>query len=116
MHLLGELYKFRNLYNWKIQKNRIVYVHPGEDFIYLHVLRVLSAREENEMANIVKNIERQTFSLVIDNVLKSMRKDREAALLKIVDLAQKFMGNNFSPEAYEGARKMIKNPDAKWMR
>ena len=68
------------------------------------------------MANIAKNIERQAFSLVIDNVLKSMRKDREAALLKIVDLAQKFMGNNFSPEAYEGARKMIKNPDAKWMR
>ena len=82
----------------------------------MHVLRVLSAREENEMANIAKNIERQAFSLVIDNVLKSMRKDREAALLKIVDLAQKFMGNNFSPEAYEGARKMIKNPDAKWMR
>lgn len=63
-----------------------------------------------------KELERQAFSLVIDNVLKSMRKDREAALLKIVDLAQKFMGNNFSPEAYEGARKMIKNPDAKWMR
>ena len=63
----------------------------------MHVLRVLSAREENEMANIAKNIERQAFSLVIDNVLKSMRKDREAALLKIVDLAQKFMGNNFSP-------------------
>lgn len=68
------------------------------------------------MANIAKNIERQAFSLVIDNVLKSMRKDREAALLKIVDLAQKFMGNNFSPEAYEGAQEDDQEPRTRRMR
>ena len=54
----------------------------------MHVLRVLSAREENEMANIAKNIERQAFSMVIDKVMMRMMKDPEAALLIIVDPAQ----------------------------
>lgn len=48
--------------------------------------------------------------------IKNLNKDREKALLQIVDLTEKFMGNNFSKEAYDGARAMIKNPDHKWMR
>lgn len=82
----------------------------------MQVLRVLSAREENEMANIAKNLQRQAFGVVIDKLLKGMKEDQETSLLKIVDLAEKFMGDNFRPESYEGARKMIQNPDAKWMR
>ena len=45
-----------------------------------------------------------------------LNKDREKGLLNIVNLAQKFMGSNFRSEAYEGAKKMIQNPDSKWMR
>lgn len=82
----------------------------------MQVLRVLSAREENEMANIAKNLQRQAFGVVIDKLLKGMKEDQETSLLKIVDLAEKFMGDNFRPESYEGARKMIQNPDAKWMK
>ena len=68
------------------------------------------------MANIAQNLQRQAFGVVIDKTLKSIKEDRESSLLKIVDLAQKFMGDNFRPEAYEATRKMIQNPDAKWMK
>ena len=65
------------------------------------------------MANLVESVERKAFSVAVDATLKSLNKDREKALLQIVDLAQKFMGDNFSKESYDGARAMIKNPDHK---
>ena len=68
------------------------------------------------MASLKDAAERQAFSLAIDAALKSLNKDREKALLNIVNLVQKFMGNNFRKESYEGAKKMIMNPDHKWMR
>ena len=68
------------------------------------------------MASLKDVAERQAFSLAIDAALKSLNKDREKALLNIVNLVQKFMGNNFRKESYEGAKKMIMNPDHKWMR
>lgn len=68
------------------------------------------------MAKIVDSVERQAFSVAIDKILKDARKDREGALLKLVDLTEKAMGDNFREDAYEGTRKMIKNPDHKWMK
>ena len=68
------------------------------------------------MASLKDVAERQAFSLAIDAALKSLNKDREKALLNIVNLVEKFMGNNFRKESYEGAKKMIMNPDHKWMR
>ena len=68
------------------------------------------------MANIALAVERKAFGVAIDAALKSLNKDRQKGLLQIVDLAEKFMGNNFSAEAYEGARKMIQDPENKWMR
>ena len=68
------------------------------------------------MASLKDVAERQAFSLAIDAALKSLNKDREKALLNIVNLVQKFMGDNFRQESYEGAKKMIMNPDHKWMR
>ncbi len=58
----------------------------------------------------------KAFSVAIDAALKSLNKDREKGLLQIVDLTEKFMGDNFRKEAYDGVRKMIQNPDHKWMR
>ena len=68
------------------------------------------------MANIALAVERKAFGVAIDAALRSLNKDRQKGLLQIVDLAEKFMGNNFSAEAYEGARKMIRDPENKWMR
>ena len=68
------------------------------------------------MASLKDAAERQAFSLAIDATLKNLNKDREKALLNIVNLVQKFMGDNFTAESYEGAKKMIMNPEHKWMR
>ena len=69
------------------------------------------------MASLKDAAERQAFSLAIDATLKSLNKDREKGLLNIVNLAQKFMGSNFRSEKHTKAqRKMIQNPDSKWMR
>ena len=59
------------------------------------------------MASLKDVAERQAFSLAIDAALKSLNKDREKALLNIVNLVQKFMGDNFRQESYEGAKKKI---------
>ncbi|MEQ2558464.1 radical SAM protein [Lachnospiraceae bacterium CLA-AA-H185] len=68
------------------------------------------------MAKLAEQLERKAFSAAIDVALRRINKDREKGLLEIVDLTEKFMGDNFTKEAYEGARAMIKNPDHKWMR
>lgn len=68
------------------------------------------------MANIKDAAERQAFSIAIDATLKSLKKDREKALLNIVNLVQKFMSDNFTAESYEAAKNMIMNPEHKWMR
>lgn len=52
------------------------------------------------MADLKHKAERAAFSAAIDLALKSIRKDREKGLLQIVDLTQKFMGNNFSAKSY----------------
>lgn len=57
------------------------------------------------MASLKDAAERQAFSLAIDAALKSLNKDREKALLNIVNLVQKFMGDNFRPESYEARRR-----------
>lgn len=68
------------------------------------------------MADLKHKAERTAFSAAIDLALKSIRKDREKGLLQIVDLTQKFMGDNFSAKSYDAARAMIKDPDSKWMK
>ena len=68
------------------------------------------------MASLAQTVERKAFGVAVEATLKNLNKDREKALLQIVDLTEKFMGDNFSKDAYDSARAMIKNPDHKWMR
>ena len=68
------------------------------------------------MENLTQAVERKAFGMAIDAALKHMNKDRQKGLLDIVDLAQKFMGDSFQPESYDGARAIIQNPNNKWMR
>lgn len=68
------------------------------------------------MANLKHNIQRKAFSAAIDVALRRLDKDREKGLLEIVDLAERFMGDNFSKSTYDSVRKMIKDPDNKWMK
>jgi len=68
------------------------------------------------VASLSHTMQRKAFSAAIDVALKRLNKDREKGLLQIIDLAQKFMGDNFKPEAYEGAKAIVQNPDHKWMK
>ena len=69
------------------------------------------------MAGLKFQAERAAFSLAADKVLKYMNKtdDRTKALLKLVDLTENFAKDRFQPESYEAARKMIQDPDNKWV-
>jgi len=68
------------------------------------------------MANLTQTIERKAFSAAIDIALKKVNKDREGALLEILELSHKFMGDNFKETTYEAVKKMIQNPNQKYMR
>lgn len=68
------------------------------------------------MANLKQTVQRKAFSAAIDVALKRLNKDREKGLLQIIDLAERFMGDNFSKESYDAARAIVKNPDHKWMK
>ena len=57
-----------------------------------------------EMAKLTQAVERKAFSAAIDVALKHMNKDREKGLLQIVDLAQKFMGDNFQAKLHTTAQ------------
>lgn len=59
---------------------------------------------------------RVAFSALINSTIKYVNKDREKSLMKLVDLSERFMGDNYPEEAYEGARKLIQDPDGKWMK
>ena len=69
------------------------------------------------MAGLKFQAERAAFSLAADKVLKYMNKtdDRTEALLKLVDLTENFAKDRFQPGSYEAARKMIQDPDNKWV-
>lgn len=59
---------------------------------------------------------RVAFSALINSTIKYVNKDREKSLMKLVDLSERFMGDNYPEEAYEGARKLIQDHDGKWMK
>ena len=59
---------------------------------------------------------RVAFSALINSTIKYVNKDREKSLMKLVDLSERFMGDNYPKESYEGARSLIHDPDGKWMK
>lgn len=69
----------------------------------------------NSINRFSHSMQRVILSGIIDNILSKDHLNKESALLKIVDIAEQFWGNDFSKEQYELARTEIKNPDSKWM-
>ena len=76
-----------------------------------------SKEKVKKMAGLKFQAERAAFSVAVDKVLKYMNKtdDRTKALLKLVDLTENFAKDRFQPESYEAVRKMIQDPDNKWV-
>ncbi len=67
------------------------------------------------MGTLTHKAARAAFSTAIDQALKHIYKDREKGLLDIVDISEKFLGDTFGDQVYDNARKMIQDPDSKWM-
>ncbi len=59
---------------------------------------------------------RTAFGTAIDATMNYVNKDREKGLLKLADLTERITGDRFDKEGYEGARRIIQNPDGKWMK
>ena len=76
-----------------------------------------SGEKVKKMAGLKFQAQRAAFSVAADAVLKYVNKndDRTKALLKVVDLTESFAKDRFKPESYEAARKMIQDPENKWM-
>lgn len=68
------------------------------------------------LKNFKDNVTRTLVSKTIDGALYYVNKDREKNLLKLVDISEKLMGDQFEQEVFDGARNLIGNPDAKWMK
>ena len=62
------------------------------------------------MGELTHKAARAAFGGAIDLAMRKMDKDREKGLLDLVDLTERFMGDNFQKSSYEGARKMIQEP------
>ena len=74
------------------------------------------------MASAIENAkhaaERQAFGLMIDGFLKHLSKseDRAKTYVKIVDAAEKFWGGATNKEKFDAVRKVVQDPDNRWMR
>ena len=52
------------------------------------------------MGTLTHKAARAAYGTAIDAVLKHVKKDREKGLLELVDLTEKYMGDNFQKENY----------------
>ena len=68
------------------------------------------------MSTLSHKAARGAYGTAIDMVLRHMNKDREKGMLQLVDLTERYMGSHFDSKNYEAARRMIKDPESKWMK
>ncbi|MGM9876544.1 MAG: radical SAM protein [Bacilli bacterium] len=61
-------------------------------------------------------MERKSVEIIVDKILKEMEKDRNKEISKLIDLSEKFYGDDYKKEDYERYRKMLENPDSRWMK
>lgn len=59
---------------------------------------------------------RGAYGAAIDLALRRINRDREKGMLQLVDLTERYMGDHFDRKNYEAARRMIQDPDQKWMK
>ncbi len=62
--------------------------------------------------------ERQAVSIVVDTLIKQLQKkeNRTDTYLKIVDLAEKFLGDSSNSGAFEKVRTVVSDGDSRWMK
>ena len=61
-------------------------------------------------------LERKSVEVIVDKILKEMDKDRTGELLKLIDMGEKYYGDRFEKKTFDNLRKMVNNPDNRWMK
>lgn len=58
---------------------------------------------------------RKLFGSMIHKIIKKKDKDRQKELLRLINLSRRYLKDMVSESNYETARKLVRNPDGKWM-
>ena len=71
---------------------------------------------ENNGTSVAHKIERKGVEIIINKMIKELDKDRAKEIDKLIDLGKKFYGKDYKEEDYERYRKMMEDPNGKWMK
>lgn len=69
---------------------------------------------KNEMQSLTHKMQRAAVGKLVDAVLAHAAADRAGTVSQLVDVAQQFWGDSYSPEVYEQARAALSDPEGKW--
>ncbi len=65
---------------------------------------------------VVHAAEKKAFELVIDSILKNLGKDTSKNMVQLINMAEKILGDTWSPSAYEMLRNAFSDPEGKWVK
>lgn len=67
-----------------------------------------------EMQSLTHKMQRAAVGKLVDAVLAHAASDRVGTVSQLVDVAQQFWGDSYSPEVYDQARAALSDPEGKW--
>ena len=59
--------------------------------------------------------ERKAFEIIVDTMIKQMGKNPSKSMTQIINMAEKFIGDSWAPEAYDKLRAAFSSEDSKWV-
>ena len=65
---------------------------------------------------VVHAAEKKAFELVIDFILKNLGKDTSKNMVQLINMAEKILGDTWSPSAYDMLRNAFSDPEGKWVK
>ena len=65
---------------------------------------------------VVHAAEKKAFELVIDSTLKNLGKDTSKNMVQLINMAEKILGDTWSPSAYDMLRNAFSDPEGKWVK
>jgi len=69
----------------------------------------------NGIQNVTHAAQRKMVEKIMDTALSKISSEREESFLKILDLAESFLGDSMTQEQYDNIKTVIKNPDNRWV-
>ncbi len=70
------------------------------------------------MANLKHAAERKAIGVMLDGLVKHLKKaeDKTETYMKIIDLAEKFIGNKVNHDKFEAVKRYFSNPENRWIK